>query len=415
LGVAPILNPTQISAINQYAGQAGLSTATAVNLAGQLANDAPAVLNAIKAAQGGNSEAAYMTIAPLIGGAVALINPIAGAVVGGVLAIAGVVLTDLGILGSPKVESCTWKFPPTAPGRSGACFNMPRPYGPSSPEWVSLGKFANSYSNPNNPWNDVYWYPQYANPSWLDDTVMNDGSVPGTTDIYGTGTTCSYFCGPGWLIAPELSLLGDLGPIGSWWGSAHSTNLVGQILGEGGGVSQEQNIAARLRSFWGFERSGVAPSTTNPGALWRWTTPGLQAFALVFNRAWQGACEYPINGYAMPSAYSLLSFIVGAWNNLYPNGTPVPIDGSLAADGYPLSFADAVVLGIVDQWETQASEPSQNPPLSVNDPGTGLASVVSSVPTSTALIVAGTVGAAAIGAAAWSLITKRSLLSLLGG
>jgi hypothetical protein len=412
---AATLSPSQQQAVTGVVSSVpGISPSAAASAVQAVSADAPLVLGAISALQAGNTQVLIKDAIPLIAGGVALVNPVAGAIVGAVLTVGDLVATQLGLF-SVKTESCLWKFPPTPAGKQGACFNMSRTYGPltpagtPNPKWVTFAQFAASYGK-NEPWQDVYWSPQYPNPSWIDDTVMNDGTIPGTQDIYGTGTTCSYFCGPGWLIAPELHLLGDTGPLASWWNSSQSANVVGAIP-----------ITAVERAFWGFNFHGggvgvnqPAPKTTNPGALWRWQTPGQRAFALVFNRSWQAACEYAINGYAMPSALALLQFVAQAWNTQYPSGTPFNIDGSLAPDGHPLSFADAVVLGVVDQWQLQQGDPTQSVPwISVNDPGAGLSAAVASVPPA-ALIVAGTVGAAALGATVWALVTKRSILSLFG-
>ena len=387
------LNPTQQSAISAFAGEAGISGQQAAGYAAMLQNDSVAVSNAITALQKGNAVTALKDAAPVIGGAISLVNPVAGAIVGGVLEIVGLVLSAIGIDQQPQ-EECQWKWPPTPSGRFGACFtNQSRPYGPSSSEWVSLQTFASSFSNPTNPWIDVYWHPEYPHPSWLDDTLGNQGTAFG--DAY---------LAPGFLLGPELAILGDQGPVAQWWKS-NGSSLIRPATS-----LPTTKIGLQPRSFWSGGILSRVPSATQ----WRWTTPGLQAFALVFNRVWASACEYPINGWQMPQSgggpNALLNFTAQAWNAVYPAGTPVTIDGSLASDGFYKSFADAVVAGQVDQWVSQSSVAQQNPSVVVNDP-TGF----TQSPLSPTTFLVGAAGAATLGTLGYALLTKQSVGSVLRG
>jgi hypothetical protein len=267
----------------------------------------------------------------LIAGAVTLI-PGAGLVLGagiaGGLAIFDNLAKAFGWFQQPT-EVCAWKIPPSPAGSTGICFSTPqRPYGPTSPTWLTIENFAGAPTGPGltkDPksgaqWQDVYW-PNSPMVSWLDEFGTGDWSF-------------------GWTLGAELTKLGD-------------TKM----------VASTSNFAAPA-----LQTATDIYTGTYGGANKWYQNPGAHPFALAFDRALIKSFEYPLNGFPAINAYTLLLATSEAWNAKFAGGTPLTFDGTGA------TMVDLVVKGQVDAWFNQGGRQGassggseqQYPPVTIN-------------------------------------------------
>lgn len=408
-GADPPFDPNQVAA--------------AVNL---FSTGAPLVARAITSLQAGNQAGTYAAASAIVAGAVAVANPVAGAIVGGVLAAAGAIGQAFGLFnnGTPAT-TCAWKFPPTPEGQRGVCFgpdnaNYIQPQGPqfngvANPKWLSLATFANTpllsnsakqelnqgvpcfdafgvnigscstsvkfdstttVTGPDNAvwsWSDPNWSISNSNFTWLDDLNTGSGMPFGYRVL-----ECA---------AAELAALGDTGVLATWW----------------------RQVASN---------TGHDPSTI---PNWNMKTPGMQAFALTYARAFQQALEFPLNGFQFFGGQQLLFFLVQAWNTKYAQYA----SSSQTFDGSGSSLVDMAINGYIDQWASQGPQHQYNIPgfnglpagIIIDPPASALAAGAPGTLKAgihPAAVVGVTAGSALVGAAAIGFVAQQSIGAVFG-
>lgn len=290
---------------------------------------------------------------------------------------------------SQPTESCAWKVPPTPAGSTGICFSTPqRPYGPSSPTWLTIEAFANAPTGPGvttDPksratWQDVYWG---SSPmvTWLDEFGVGDWSF-------------------GWNLGAELTLLGDTESVFVKWFAAM--------------VAASQNFAAPALQTATQLYTGTYGGSSGPNKWYQ--NPGIHSFALVLDRALVRSFEFPLNGFAPVNAYALLLATQQAWNAKYTGPAET-------FDGTGMSMVDQIVSGKVDAWFNQGGRAGassggsqqQYPPVSINVPNALNAAAIQKIsgagapaaPSSTAkkIAVGGVVTGSAL-AALWLVLGR---------
>jgi hypothetical protein len=375
---------------------------TAVTAVQLLQADGPKISAAIGELQAGGGSAArgtYELASLVVAGAATVVNPVAGAVVGGLLAAGEGALSVLGVFNNPPTESCAWKFPPTPSGQQGICFGpnnvtgYSRPPGPidpttglQHPRWLTLGVFTGLGLLTPVPGVDLTGYTFCLFSGMLSVTLGPPGTTAQTSngcpgmpaigisvkspagviwnwneddphwnpsasqhmvalDEINTGNPVLGDLRPLEMAASELVTLGDNGILAAWWiQNAHNTNHQPNLSDT---WSMFPDLAVRA----GLQAQGQPLPPQGPTDQYR----SLLQFAKVYALAFQQALEFPLNGLQFIGGQPLANFLAKAWNSKYAgapilqpgnpgNGCPAGKIATFDASGSPTGCMDGTIV-----------------------------------------------------------------------